>query len=131
MLKLALTFRCDLPRKIAFCYKLASFVLRRITWLGTRPVPGGKHGFKPAAIKRRAITSLTGYCPLRMFPAVATKKPEMVEAMACASVPRIVLVTNHASGAGYYAMAGQGFDPNFTFSWPTARIGVMVAPPSP
>ncbi|HXB75714.1 MAG TPA: carboxyl transferase domain-containing protein, partial [Candidatus Acidoferrales bacterium] len=23
------------------------------------------------------------------------------------------------------AMAGQGFDPNFTFSWPTARIGVM------
>ena len=22
-------------------------------------------------------------------------------------------------------MAGQGFDPNFTFAWPTARIGVM------
>jgi 3-methylcrotonyl-CoA carboxylase beta subunit len=22
-------------------------------------------------------------------------------------------------------MAGQGFDPNFTFNWPTARIGVM------
>ena len=50
---------------------------------------------------------------------------EMVETMSCASVPRIVLTTNHASGAGYYAMAGQGFDPNFTFSWPTARIGVM------
>jgi len=50
---------------------------------------------------------------------------EMVETMSCASVPRIVLTVNHASGAGYYAMAGQGFDPNFTFSWPTARIGVM------
>ena len=50
---------------------------------------------------------------------------EMVEAMACATVPKIVLTINHASGAGYYAMAGQGFDPNFTFSWPTARIGVM------
>ncbi len=50
---------------------------------------------------------------------------EMVETMACASVPKIVLTVNHASGAGYYAMAGQGFDPNFTFSWPTARIGVM------
>src|SRR5581483_5294711 len=37
----------------------------------------------------------------------------------------IVLTLNHASGAGYYAMAGQGFDPNFTFGWPTARIGVM------
>src|SRR6202012_4208151 len=50
---------------------------------------------------------------------------EMVETMACATVPKIVLTTNHASGAGYYAMAGQGFDPNFTFGWPTARIGVM------
>lgn len=50
---------------------------------------------------------------------------EMVESMSCASVPRIVLTINHASGAGYYAMAGQGFDPHFTFSWPTARIGVM------
>jgi acetyl-CoA carboxylase carboxyltransferase component len=50
---------------------------------------------------------------------------EMVEAMACATVPKIVLVMNHASGAGYYALAGQGFDPHFAFSWPTARIGVM------
>jgi 3-methylcrotonyl-CoA carboxylase beta subunit len=50
---------------------------------------------------------------------------EMVETMACATVPKIILTVNHASGAGYYAMAGQGFDPNFSFSWPTARIGVM------
>ena len=50
---------------------------------------------------------------------------EMVETMACSTVPKIVLTMNHASGAGYYAMAGQGFDPNFTFGWPTARIGVM------
>jgi acetyl-CoA carboxylase carboxyltransferase component len=50
---------------------------------------------------------------------------EMIEAMACADVPKIVLTINHASGAGYYAMAGQGFDPTFTFAWPTARIGVM------
>lgn len=50
---------------------------------------------------------------------------EMVEAMACATVPKILLVLNHASGAGYYALGGQGFDPHFTFNWPTARIGVM------
>ncbi len=48
-----------------------------------------------------------------------------VEAMACARVPKIVLTVNHASGAGYYAMAGQGFDPDFIFSWPTGRMGVM------
>ncbi|MEJ7604934.1 MAG: carboxyl transferase domain-containing protein [Bryobacteraceae bacterium] len=50
---------------------------------------------------------------------------EMVETMACSTVPKLVLTINHASGAGYYAMAAQGFDPNFTFGWPTARIGVM------
>lgn len=48
-----------------------------------------------------------------------------VEAMATATVPKIVLTLNHASGAGYYAMAAQGFDPDFIFSWPTGRMGVM------
>jgi acetyl-CoA carboxylase carboxyltransferase component len=48
-----------------------------------------------------------------------------VEAMATALVPKIVLTVNHASGAGYYAMAGQGFDPDFIFTWPTGRMGVM------
>lgn len=48
-----------------------------------------------------------------------------VEAMATATVPKIVVTINHASGAGYYAMAGQGFDPDFIFSLPTGRMGVM------
>jgi acetyl-CoA carboxylase carboxyltransferase component len=48
-----------------------------------------------------------------------------VEAMATAAVPKIVLTINHASGAGYYAMAGQGFDPDFIFSWPSGRMAVM------
>jgi acetyl-CoA carboxylase carboxyltransferase component len=48
-----------------------------------------------------------------------------VEAMVTATVPKIVLTINHASGAGYYAMAGQGFDPDFIFSLPTGRMGVM------
>jgi acetyl-CoA carboxylase carboxyltransferase component len=48
-----------------------------------------------------------------------------VEAMATTTVPKIVLTLNHASGAGYYAMAGQGFDPDFIFTLPTGRMGVM------
>lgn len=48
-----------------------------------------------------------------------------VEAMATATSAKIVLTINHASGAGYYAMAGQGFDPDFIFSLPTGRMGVM------
>src|SRR5258708_11471913 len=48
-----------------------------------------------------------------------------VEAMATATVPKLVLTVNHASGAGYYAMAGQGVDPDFIVSWPTRRMGVV------
>ncbi|MDZ4674477.1 MAG: carboxyl transferase domain-containing protein [Gemmatimonadota bacterium] len=48
-----------------------------------------------------------------------------VEAMATVPVPKLVLTVNHASGAGYYAMAGQGFEPDFIVSWPTGRMGVM------
>lgn len=48
-----------------------------------------------------------------------------VEAMATATVPKLVITLNHASGAGYYAMAGQGFDPDFILSLPTGRMGVM------
>ncbi|MEQ9400527.1 MAG: carboxyl transferase domain-containing protein [Longimicrobiales bacterium] len=50
---------------------------------------------------------------------------QFVEAMATATVPKLVLTLNHASGAGYYAMAGQGFDPDFILSLPTGRMGVM------
>jgi 3-methylcrotonyl-CoA carboxylase beta subunit len=50
---------------------------------------------------------------------------QFVEAMATAAVPKLVLTVNHASGAGYYAMAGQGFDPDFIVSWPTGRMAVM------
>lgn len=49
----------------------------------------------------------------------------LVEAMATARVPKIVFTVNHASGAGYYAMAAQGFDPDFIFTWPTGRMAVM------
>src|SRR5258707_8246868 len=45
--------------------------------------------------------------------------------MPTAGSPKLVLTVNHASGAGYYAMAGQGFDPDFILSWPSGRMGVM------
>jgi 3-methylcrotonyl-CoA carboxylase beta subunit len=50
---------------------------------------------------------------------------EFVEAMSVATVPKLTLTVNHASGAGYYAMGGQGFDPDFILSLPTGRMGVM------
>lgn len=62
---------------------------------------------------------------MRLNPLLNRAGAEMVETMAAPTVPKVIVTLNHASGAGYYAMAGQGFDPNFTFGWPTARIGVM------
>ncbi|MEE2904794.1 MAG: carboxyl transferase domain-containing protein [Gemmatimonadota bacterium] len=50
---------------------------------------------------------------------------EFIEAMATATVPKLVLTLNHAFGAGYYAMCGQGFDPDFIVSLPTGRMGIM------
>src|SRR5260370_38687951 len=41
----------------------------------------------------------------------------MVESMACATVPKILLTLNHASGAGDYAMAGQWCDRPFPYAW--------------
>src|SRR5437660_9654918 len=47
---------------------------------------------------------------------------EMVETMATTTVPKIVLTINHASGSGYYALAGQGVDPICTFCCPTSLL---------
>ncbi|MFN7929818.1 MAG: carboxyl transferase domain-containing protein [Blastocatellia bacterium] len=61
----------------------------------------------------------------RSIPASFARALVLSKRMATATVPKIVLTINHASGAGYYAMAGQGFDPDFIFTLPTGRMGVM------
>jgi acetyl-CoA carboxylase carboxyltransferase component len=42
-------------------------------------------------------------------------------------VPKICVVVRKAYGAGLYAMAGPGFDPDATIALPTAKIAVMGA----
>ncbi len=56
---------------------------------------------------------------------------ELLEAIATVGVPKLVVTLNRAAGAGYYAMAGQGFDPDFTIALPTALIGVGNDPSTP
>ena len=51
----------------------------------------------------------------------------MVQAVANADVPKITIQCGGSFGAGNYGMCGRGFEPNFLFSWPTARTGVMGA----
>jgi acetyl-CoA carboxylase carboxyltransferase component len=51
----------------------------------------------------------------------------MITAIAEATVPKICVVVRKAYGAGLYAMAGPGFEPDATIALPTAKIAVMGA----
>jgi methylmalonyl-CoA decarboxylase subunit alpha len=51
----------------------------------------------------------------------------MISAMSQATVPKICVVVRKAYGAGLYAMAGPGFEPDATLALPTAKIAVMGA----
>jgi acetyl-CoA carboxylase carboxyltransferase component len=52
---------------------------------------------------------------------------KMISAVAEATVPKICVVIRKAYGAGLYAMAGPGFEPDATIALPTAKIAVMGA----
>ncbi len=50
---------------------------------------------------------------------------KMIQAVANTRVPRLTLMIGASFGAGNYGMCGQGYDPDFVFSWPNIQIGVM------
>jgi acetyl-CoA carboxylase carboxyltransferase component len=52
---------------------------------------------------------------------------KMITAISEATVPKICVVVRKAYGAGLYAMAGPGFEPDATIALPTAKIAVMGA----
>jgi methylmalonyl-CoA decarboxylase subunit alpha len=51
----------------------------------------------------------------------------MITAVSEATVPKFCVVVRKAYGAGLYAMAGPGFEPDATIALPTAKIAVMGA----
>lgn len=56
---------------------------------------------------------------------IAKHGAKMVNAVACAKVPKFTLVIGGSFGAGNYGMCGRAYDPNFMWMWPNARISVM------
>jgi acetyl-CoA carboxylase carboxyltransferase component len=50
---------------------------------------------------------------------------KLITAVSEATVPKICVVVRKAYGAGLYAMAGPGFEPDATLALPTASIAVM------
>ncbi len=50
---------------------------------------------------------------------------KLINAVANSKVPSITLMIGSSFGAGNYGMNGRSYEPNFLFSYPNAKIGVM------
>lgn len=50
---------------------------------------------------------------------------KMIQAVTNARVPRLTVMIGASFGAGNYGMCGQGYDPDFVFTWPNVQMGVM------
>ena len=50
---------------------------------------------------------------------------KMIQAVQNLEVPRITMMTGASFGAGNYGMCGRGFDPDFLYTFPNAKMGVM------
>lgn len=56
---------------------------------------------------------------------IAKHGAKMVNAVACADVPKITVLCGGSFGAGNYGMCGRAYSPNFLYMWPNSRISVM------
>jgi 3-methylcrotonyl-CoA carboxylase beta subunit len=56
---------------------------------------------------------------------IAKDGSKMVNAVACAAVPKITVILGGSHGAGTYAMCGRAYHPRFMFAWPNAKVSVM------
>jgi geranyl-CoA carboxylase beta subunit len=50
---------------------------------------------------------------------------KMIQAVRNLEVPRITIMTGASFGAGNYGMCGRGYEPDFLYTFPNARTGVM------
>src|SRR5438270_7023083 len=55
---------------------------------------------------------------------------KLITSISEATVPKFSVIVRKAYGAGLYAMAGPGFEPDATLALPTARIAVMGPEPA-
>ena len=73
------------------------------------------------------LQNITGFMVGRKYEneGIAKHGAKMVNAVACAQVPKLTVVIGGSFGAGNYAMCGRAYSPRFLWMWPNARISVM------
>ena len=73
------------------------------------------------------LQNITGFMVGKQYEAqgIAKHGAKLVNAVACAQVPKFTFIIGGSFGAGNYGMCGRAYDPRFLFMWPNARISVM------
>lgn len=73
------------------------------------------------------LQNITGFMVGRAYEVggIAKHGAKMVNAVACARVPKLTVVIGGSFGAGNYSMCGRAYSPRFLWMWPGARISVM------
>jgi 3-methylcrotonyl-CoA carboxylase beta subunit len=73
------------------------------------------------------LQNITGFMVGREYEAggIAKHGAKMVNAVACARVPKMTVIIGGSFGAGNYSMCGRAYSPRFLWMWPNARISVM------
>jgi 3-methylcrotonyl-CoA carboxylase beta subunit len=73
------------------------------------------------------LQNITGFMVGRRAEAggIARDGAKMVNAVACAAVPKFTVVVGGSYGAGNYAMCGRAYGPRLLLQWPNARTSVM------
>jgi len=73
------------------------------------------------------LQHITGFMVGQAYEAggIAKHGAKMVNAVACARVPKLTVIIGGSFGAGNYSMCGRAYSPRFLWSWPNARISVM------
>ncbi|MGH8655983.1 MAG: carboxyl transferase domain-containing protein [Gammaproteobacteria bacterium] len=73
------------------------------------------------------LQNITGFMVGARYEAggIAKDGAKMVNAVACAEVPKLTVIIGGSFGAGNYAMCGRAYGPRLLWMWPNARIAVM------
>ncbi len=76
------------------------------------------------------LQNITGFMVGREYEmgGIAKHGAKMVNAVACARVPKLTVVVGGSFGAGNYSMSGRAYSPRFMWMWPASRISVMGGP---
>jgi 3-methylcrotonyl-CoA carboxylase beta subunit len=73
------------------------------------------------------LQNVTGFMVGKHYEAQGITKhgAKLVMAVANATVPKFTVIIGNSFGAGNYGMCGRAYQPDFLWSWPNAKLGVM------